>query len=105
MAKDILEDDLKVNELREKIMRDYTGTVFRDEVWPNPPVRNPLGQAKIELKQGIVPVKQRPFVIQGERLIALRKIIEEFEKQGLIEEAVSPWMSPAIQVKNKEAGK
>ena len=41
----------------------------------------------------------------GERRDAMIKIIEEFEELGLIEEGISPWMSPAFPVKKKEAGK
>ena len=33
------------------------------------------------------------------------KNIEDFEELGLIEEGISPWMSPAFPVKKKEAGK
>jgi hypothetical protein len=104
VGEDILENDPHVQALKNKIIEDYTGSVFRDEVWTDPPIRNPHGEAKIDLKPGVVPTKQRPFVLIGERREALKKIVEKFEGQGLLEETVSPWLSPAFPVPKKEPG-
>ena len=94
-----------MEELKKQIILDYTGSVFRDEVWPDPPVRNSLGLARIELKPGVIPVKQRPYVLIGDRRDAVIELIVGFEKQGLIEECISPWLSPAFPVPKKESGK
>ena len=40
----------------------------------------------------------------GERREALKKLVERFEGMGLLEEAVSPWLSPAFPVPKKEPG-
>ena len=37
-----------------------------------PLIRNPFGEAKIELKPGVIPIKQINFVLIGERREALK---------------------------------
>ena len=91
--------------LRSQMRNRYKNTTFRPDVYSDPPVRGPHGLAKIEMKPGIVPHIQRPFAITGERREAMIEIISEFERLGLIEPGVSPWLSPAFPVKKKEAGK
>lgn len=68
IGKEMPPNEKKVQELRDQIFSDYKDTVFRDKIWPNPPIRNSQGLAKIELKPGVVPVKQKPFVMIGERI-------------------------------------
>ena len=51
-----------------------------------------------------MPVKHRPFVLIGERREALTKLVTQFEKQGLLENAMSPWLSSAFPVPKKEPG-
>ena len=94
-----------LEELRKKFREKYRETVFRDKVWADPPIRGPYGEAKLEMKPGIVPHIQRPFAITGERRQAMIDIISEFEDWGLLEQGISPWLSPAFPVKKKEAGK
>jgi len=104
IAKDLLEGNPQVEELKKKIIDEYRDTVFKDEVWADPPVRHPLGFAEIKLKPGVVPIKQRPFTLAGERREAVTDLVKKFEAQGLLEEAVSPWLSPAFPVPKKEPG-
>ena len=94
-----------LEELRKKFREKYRETVFRDKVWADPPIRGPYGEAKLEMKPGIVPHIQRPFAITGERRQAMIDIISEFEDWGLLEQGISPWLIPAFPVKKKEAGK
>ena len=91
--------------IRERVKGDYQGTVFKETVWSDPPIRGPHGLAKIKMKPGVVPIRQRPFMLTGERREAMVKAIEEFENLGLLEPSISPWLSPAFPVKKKEAGK
>ena len=49
------------DDLRTKILQDYKSTVFSGKTTGNPPIRGPLGQAEIIIKQGAIPVKQRAF--------------------------------------------
>ena len=74
-------------------------------MWSDPPVRGPFGLAEIKIREGVIPVKQRPFSLIGERREAMMKCIEEFEDWGILERGVSPWLSPAFPVKKKEADK
>ena len=100
-CKDLLEGNPQAEEIKKKIVEEYTGSVFRDEIWPDPPERGPFGLAKLQIKPGVVPVKQRPFVLIGERREALTKLVTQFEKQGLLENAMSPWLSSAFPVPKK----
>ena len=62
-----------VEKLREQLFEEYRDTVFSNKHNPDPPVRGPFGEATIELKPGVTPVKIRPFRIEGERLESWKK--------------------------------
>jgi hypothetical protein len=57
--------------LRESFLSQYGGTVFRDSVYPDPPVRGEYGWASIPLKEGAIPTRAKPFFMHGERKEAL----------------------------------
>ena len=40
IAKDLLEGNPMVEELKKYLIEDFTGTVFRSEVWPDPPKKS-----------------------------------------------------------------
>ena len=80
----MIEDDY-LKFLREQILHKYRDTVFRPNVWPDPPIRGPHGLAENSMKPGVVPHSQRPFSMAGYRRDAMIEIIDEFESLGLIE--------------------
>ena len=90
--------------IQEAIMEKYAHTDFRDRLDGPPPVRGPLGEAKIEIKPGRPSVKQRPFQLTGERREALIKIIDGLVSEGKLEKGYSAWNSPAFPVPKKNPG-
>ena len=87
--------------LRERIVQDYTGQVFRTHVWPNPPVRGQHGPAKLYLKPGAKPACGRTITLTGERLAAMRELEEEWKRDGKLEAARGPWRSAAFPLRKK----
>ena len=77
--------------LREELMREYSGRVFRDRVWPNPPARGTHGTAVLHLKPGAVPVVGRVIHLKGERLEALKAQEHEFRADAKIESFPGCW--------------
>ena len=61
-------------------------------------VRGPHGVATIELKDGAVPHKKRPFRMQAGRKDALRKVIDSNLERGWIETSMSEWCAQAFLV-------
>ena len=96
-------DALPVQAIRDKIIADYTGTVLRFEILPNPKVRggDEIGYARIDLKPGAMPKKQRHMNLGGPRLEAMTKIADFWIEKELAKEDVSPWSSPAFPVAKK----
>jgi hypothetical protein len=92
-----------VNELRRKISEDYKDVVFGEEVKPNPPVRGPHCEARIFLKPGAQPKKQRTMQLMGERLEAMEAITKEWLRQGKVEPCEGPWGMPSFPVKKAHA--
>ena len=92
------------DEMRKRIMEDFKESVFRTSLGRTPPVRVPFGEATIEIKPGIAPVKQRPFQVVGERRDAMVKLIEKLEEEGNTEKGMSSWCSPAFPVAKKNPG-
>ena len=72
------EHESLVKELREALHSDYDGVVFRNSVFPNPPIRGPHCEAQIFLKPGAQPKKQRAIPLFGERLEAMTEIAHEW---------------------------
>ena len=56
----------QISELREKFLKEFEGTVFRDKVVPDPPVRGQYGYAFIPLKEGAVPTRAKQLFMHGE---------------------------------------
>ena len=94
-------DTPEVQKPRAKIFEDYTGTVFAERTSGSPPVRGPFGEATIQLKPNVVPVKQRAFQIQGERRDAWASLIDRRVEDGKLEDGVGPWNSPSFPVAEK----
>ena len=99
--------DPRVLALREAIHKDYDGEVFAKEVLPNPPIRGPYGLAFIPLKEGAIPQRTRPFVMQGEKLEAHKKITQQWREANFIERppkgVALEWLSSTFPVPKKSA--
>ena len=96
--------DDRVEKLKEAIHAEFDGTVFRNSVFPDPPVRGDYGYAVIPLKEGAVPTRQKPFFMHGERREALEKITQEWIDMKFIEPATSKnteWLSQTFPVPKK----
>ena len=68
---------------------------------PNPPVRGINGEAKIILKEGATPQRQKPFSQFGEKREAMVKIAEQWWDAGFVERVTDPhvaWLSQAFAV-------
>ena len=92
-------------QLRDRLLTDYKGTVFDPSPLRDPPKRGPLGEAELILKDGTQPIGKRPYQVTGERLEALKQMIQELLDCGKIERCTSAWASPAFPVAKKEPGK
>jgi len=93
-----------VEERRQRLLAEFADTVFSGKMTGDPPVRGPHGEAEIILKPGAVPVKQRPFMITGERRAAWTALTDEIEVQGLVEDGHGPWNTPSFPVPKKSLG-
>ena len=96
----------KITEYRERFLKEYEGTVFRDKVFPDPPVRGKYGFAHIPLKEGAVPTRAKPFFMHGERKEALEKITQDWINMKFIEPATTEnveWLSQTFPVQKKSA--
>ena len=91
----------EVEKLRQTLMDEYRDTVFADKHLSDPPIRGPFGEATIDLKPGVTPVKLRPFRIQGERLESWKKLIDQLIADNKLEDGVSAWSSPSFPVPTK----
>jgi hypothetical protein len=90
-----------VDAIRQKLLEDYSGSVFQDRTGGNPQIQRPHGEAEIILNMVAIPVKQRMFQIQGERRAAWVKLIDEIFRDEKIEPGISPWSSPSFPVPKK----
>ena len=102
-ARDHLEGT-KVEALRQKILKDYSSTVFCGKTTGSPPIRGEFGEAEINLQPGVIPVKQRPFQMTGERRAAWVSLTDQLIKDGKIEPGNGPWCSPSFPVPKKKPG-
>ena len=82
----------------------YSDTVFRKVLGKTPPIRRPLGVAKIKIKSGYYHKEQKPFQLAGERRDALIKLVQGLIEEGKIEKGISAWSSPAFPVPKKNPG-
>ncbi len=92
------------DQARARLLEDLKGTVFKDRVGGDHPIRGPHGEAIMELKAKAVPVEQRMFQIQGGRKAAWVRLTDEIIRDGKIEPGVSPWSSPSFPVPKKNQG-
>lgn len=67
----------------------YEKTVLSGMLLKDPPLRGPHGEAKIIIRPGAVPKRQRAFQMVGERADALKRILEEYMDRGWIEPSYS----------------
>ena len=89
------------SKLRKEILEEYTGRVFRDRVWPNPPARGTHGKAVLRLKPGAIPVVGRVINLKGERFDALREMEKECRMDQKLEPGRGPWRAAAFPIKKK----
>ena len=94
-------EDPKVNRLIEEIRASYDGTVLRESVWPNPPVRGPHGYGRIELKEGAVAKKMHHIFLTGPRREAMINLVKEWMRDEKVEDGYGEWVSPAFVVSKK----
>jgi hypothetical protein len=88
-------------QLRQEILEEFTGRVFCEEVWKNPPARGTHGLAKLHLKPGIAPITGRIIHLKGERLDAMKDLEAELRRDQKIEPGRGPWRAAAFPIKKK----
>ena len=96
----------RLEDLRKKIHADFDGTALREDLIPDPPVRGRYGYAFIPLQENAVPERQKPFQLYGERLEALRKIVDQWLEKKFIERPTKgnvEWLSAAFPVPKKSS--
>ena len=94
----------RIEELCENLVTEYAETVFRPKLYPNPGPRGNFGVAKIPLKENAKPTWSRPYPMQGEKLEAYKKIVEDWIAQDLIERPKKEgivWCSAGFPVPKK----
>jgi len=101
------DEEKRVEVYRAKIKEDFDGAVFGSKVPKDPPVRGLFGEARIDLKEGATPVRQKPFVLHGERLEAHKKVTKDWIENGFIEpipggKANAEWLSMTFPVPKKD---
>ena len=79
------EDDPRVEGWKAEIMEEYGKTVLSGEIVPDPPVRGPYGYAYIQLKEGAVPQREKPFRMHGERERAHLQVTEDWITKAYLE--------------------
>ena len=67
------ENQDRVEKLRQEIITEYTGTVFRDKLPKDPPIRGMHGLAYIPLKDDATPTRQGGYPMQGDKKLAYKK--------------------------------
>ena len=70
----------EVQKRRERILQEYASSVFSGKTTGNPPVRGPYSEAEIQLKEGAIPLKQRPYQMSGERRTAWVALTDQLIK-------------------------
>jgi hypothetical protein len=72
-------------QLREKLLAEYADTVFRPQIYCDPPERVLGGVHTIKLKEGVQPVYQHPFQLAGDRRKAMEDVVQQWIDAGKIE--------------------
>ena len=71
--------------MREKLHAQYADSVFRDEIYKDPPVRGRYGWAYIPLVANPIPQCAKPWSMAGERGEAHRIVTQDWFDKGYIE--------------------
>ena len=71
--------------LREALVERYKDTVFRNELYHDPPCRGPYDMAHITLKENATPQRAKTFTMHGERRDAYAKVTQDWLDKGFIE--------------------
>ncbi|XP_071684991.1 uncharacterized protein [Lolium perenne] len=74
--------------------------VFPDELPGMPPDRDI--EFIIELVPGTAPIAQRPYRMNPQELVELKKQLDDMLRKGLIRPSASPWGSPVIFVDKRD---
>ncbi|XP_071681683.1 uncharacterized protein [Lolium perenne] len=74
--------------------------VFPDELPGMPPDRDI--EFVIELVPGTAPIAQRPYRMNPQELVELKKQLDDMLRKGLIRPSASPWGSPVIFVDKRD---
>nr|XP_051208907.1 uncharacterized protein LOC127326090 [Lolium perenne] len=74
--------------------------VFLDELPSMPPDRDI--EFIIELVPGTAPIAQRPYRMNPQELVELKKQLDDMLRKGLIRPSASPWGSPVIFVDKRD---
>jgi len=95
------EPDSTARKLIDGIHETFDGSVLRDTVWPNPPVRGPHGYGRIELKEGAEAKKMHHIFLTGPRREAMINLVREWMRDQKVEDGYGEWVSPAFVVSKK----
>ena len=98
-------EEERLETIRRRLMEDYSGTVLTSTIPKDPPKRGPHGEAKILLREGAIPVRQKPFMLHGEKAEGHKKVVQEWLDNGYLELAGdSEWLSMTFPVPKKNPG-
>ena len=64
--------------LREALVERYKDTVFRNELYHDPPGRGPYGITHIPVKENATPQHAKTFTMHGERRDAYAKVTQDW---------------------------
>ena len=56
----------------------------------------------IQLKPNVLPIRRSPYLVGGEKLVAMKEQVRQLAEQGWIERTVSLWGAPVLFVPKKE---
>jgi len=103
------DEEGKCEVYRNKIQEEYDGCVLGSKVPRDPPIRGLFGEARIDLIEGAVPVRQKPYMLHGERLEAHKTCAQDWIDRGYIEpipggKENSEWLSMTSPVPKKNPG-
>ena len=100
------EEDPRVAGWKNELLEEFGKTVLSGEIVPNPPVRGPYGYAYIQLKEGAVPQREKPFRMHGERERAHLQVTEDWIAKAYLERPFSfkqEWLHQSFVVPKKSA--
>ena len=97
------QENPKVAELKERLINAYP-RLFSGVANKNPPHRGRFGTARIKVKPNPKIYRHWEYQLQGDRAVAMKKLLAEFIERGSIEPSDSEWASPAFIVPKKEKG-